>query len=93
MGSVAGVQDLAIDKHGPNVCKHIDGLTTLGNKIQGEEQDSAINNVMKRKLVNIHKKGMITIIMNNLLGGDGEVSVKDMKKRLLLYFSAGTKLV
>ena len=35
---------------------------------------------MKRKLVNIHKKGTITIIMNNLLGGDGEVSVKDTKK-------------
>ena len=52
----------------------------LGNEIQGEEQDSAINNVMKRKLVNIHKKGMSTIIMNNLLGGDGEVSVKDIKK-------------
>ena len=41
---------------------------------------AVINEVMKRKLGNIHKKGMSIIIMHDLLGGDGETSIKDIKK-------------
>ncbi len=78
MGSVAGAQDLVIDKHGPENCKNVDLLPTLGIKIQGEERDSAIDEVMKRKLGNIKKKGMSSIIINNMLGADGEGTVKDI---------------
>ena len=80
MGSVAGAQDLVIDEHGPENCENVDLLPTLGIEIQGEERDSAIDEVMKRKLGNIKKKGMSSIIMNDLLGADGEATVKDIKK-------------